>query len=619
MTNIVNEQPTDIYLFSNGGGHKVTAEKIHAQIELCNALIHKGELKAAHDVINDAWSSFQSESSVYSDSLAMSLLFTLSQVNFKRQNLKGMEYYSELLLELSRSIEDGEKEVTALTNIAIARSVSSDYKTAIPMYVEALEKSKQLGFRSNAMNCLINIGTIYANLFNYEDALDRYQTVLEDYQDVLTDDNHIAINQNTGNLYHASEQYQSAIDYFQKAIDIAKKLGNTSALGRAYALLSRTYLAMGDLDLAIEHAHKSKNLMPDSEKVRQINLLNLAEIDFIHGHTAHATELAKLGIASARQVKDDASELRGFKLLANIFNKETKYRYALKCQMIYSKKQEDYLKMQRSMHLLDFEIRYALRDKQLKIEELTKENQFHAIVLERNSQIEKQNEQLRQANEELQQFAYITSHDLKEPLRMIGSYAQIVAQQFASNLDDDSRLYFKFINDGVTRMNALLDALLQYATIGKTELDLEVVDVADIVHIARGNLKLKIEETHANILCGEMPSVRAIPSFLIQLFQNLIGNAIKFRRPDSRPIVLINAEEKENEWVFYVKDNGIGIAPEHQDRIFVIFQRLHTRAQYEGTGIGLSICHKIVTQLGGKIRVESELGNGSSFIFTIPK
>ena len=168
-------------------------------------------------------------------------------------------------------------------------------------------------------------------------------------------------------------------------------------------------------------------------------------------------------------------------------------------------------------------------------------------------------------------------------------------------------------------MSALLDALLQYATIGKNEIGPEPVDIGAVVRMARANLKINIEETDANILCLDMPTVVSVQSLLIQLFQNLIGNAIKFRRPLGRPIILISAEEQTDHWVFSIEDNGIGIAKNDIERIFTIFQRLHKRTEYEGTGIGLAICYKIVTQLGGRIWVESELGKGSIFRFTLPK
>ena len=596
-------------------------DRIVSMIDLSNLSFQKNDYKTTLDLLNEAWLIFQSTPSVFSDDLNALLLFRFSQIYFKKQDFKKLEYFSELLLEVSHRVGDNEKEVAALTNIGITRSVFSDYKTAMPMFVDALDKSRKLGLRNNAANCLINIGTIYANLFNYEEALDRYNTVLNEYRNVLTETTRIAINLNIGNLYYASDQYLLSLDFFKKAFESAKKLERKNFIAHANALMSRTYLALGDMFKAVKNARLAAEYMSDIDNApgRQINLLNLAQIAFLEENTEGATDLVLRGIAAARRMKDDASELRGFKLYSDILKKEKNYQRALRSQMIYSEKQEDYLKMQRNMHILDYEIRYALREKQLKIEELTKENRFQALLLERNSQIEKQNEQLRQANEELQQFAYITSHDLKEPLRMIGSYSQVIQQRYAHLLDEDSKPFFGFINDGATRMNGLLDALLQYATIGKVDLELEPVDVKEVIKIARTNLKLKIEETDTKILCGEMPTVKAIASFLVQLFQNLLGNAIKFRHQDSHPIILINSVEKDNEWLFSVKDNGIGIADEHKDRIFVIFQRLHHRSKYEGTGIGLSICYKIVTQLGGKIWIESEPDKGSTFFFTIPK
>ena len=202
---------------------------------------------------------------------------------------------------------------------------------------------------------------------------------------------------------------------------------------------------------------------------------------------------------------------------------------------------------------------------------------------------------------------------------MIGSFSQVIQQTYAMKLGGESTMYFRYINDGVNRMNALLDALLQYATIGKIEIEPELVDIQEVVGIAKDNLHLKIEETYASVMCGVLPNVSSMPSLLVQLFQNLIGNALKFNKPHSRPIVLINAEDRRDHWLFSVEDNGIGIDAEHKERIFVIFQRLHNRDKYEGTGIGLSICQKIVHQLGGKIWVESETGKGATFFFTLPK
>jgi signal transduction histidine kinase len=587
-----------------------------------NAFEQKGDSKSALDVINEAWLLCNQNNDTKFEPTKVAVLHRLTQLHFKRKDYKKLEELSELLLVKSKQLNDGEREVAALTNMAIVKSVDSDYKVAMPLFVEALDKSQKLNLRYNAANCLINIGTIYASVYNYEEALVRYKQVLSDYVNVLNENTHIAIYVNTGNLYYASEQYPLSLKSFQKALDLALKYDNKGYAAHAYSLKSRTYLALNKIDKSIENAHAASDLMfslSGNTPGRQINLFNLAQIEFLTTDTEGAVKTAKHALAVARRVKDDTSELRGFKLLSDIYKKKGDFEMALRCQTLYAHKQEEHLKTQRIMHALDIEIRYALREKEAKIEELTKENEYQSLLLEQSSQIEKQNELLRQANEELKQFAYISSHDLKEPLRMIGSFAQLVQQQLGENMPEQSKGYFKYINEGVTRMHGLLDALLHYATIGNLNFELETVHVKDIVGIARTNLKVVIEETNTNILCGEMPEVKAVPSFLVQLFQNLFSNAIKFRHPDSRPVILVNSEEREMEWIFSVQDNGIGIADEHKERIFVIFQRLHTRAKYEGTGIGLAICQKIVAQLGGKIWVESQPGLGCTFFFSIPK
>jgi signal transduction histidine kinase len=616
-TNISSIDDVDIASY---GAHTIS-NKIHILLDESDKQEAKNDYKNALDTLNEAWLLHQTDTKA-TDNIKPLLIQKLSHLYLKRQEYKKLEELSILLLDISRKTGDKEKEVTALTNLAIGHSVTSDYMSAMPLFVEALEKSQQLGLRYETANALINIGTIYANVFNYDEALDRYQRVLSEYEDVLTEDTHIAIYLNTGNLYYASEEYPIALKYLKKAFQLAQAKKDKQWIAQISAQMSRTYLALGKIDDAILKAQIAADMMASmvgNVRGRQTNLINLGQIEFINGNTEGGISFTMKGIAAARRVNDDRSELRGFDLLAALYKKNKDFEKALKCQSLYSRKQAAYMKMQRNMHALDLEIRFALKEKQQKIEELTKENRYQALLLERNSQIEKQNEQLRQANVELQQFAYITSHDLKEPLRMIGSFSQIIQRQYAAKLEGSADSYFQYINEGVTRMHGLLDALLQYATIGKLDLDLEVVDVADVLRITKTNLKVAIEESNANILCGEMPTVKAVSSLLVQLFQNLINNAIKFRGEDSRPIVLVNADSKANEWLFSVEDNGIGIADEHKERIFIIFQRLHTRTKYSGTGIGLAICHKIVTQFGGRIWVESEAGKGSTFFFTIPK
>jgi PAS domain S-box-containing protein len=226
-------------------------------------------------------------------------------------------------------------------------------------------------------------------------------------------------------------------------------------------------------------------------------------------------------------------------------------------------------------------------------------------------------EDLKRSNEELEQFAYVASHDLQEPLRAITSYTQLLAQRYQGNLDDRADKYINYIVDGATRMQQLINDLLAYSRLGTRGQEFEPADCKAAVQQSLCNLQIAIAEKKAVITCDAMPTVMADEFQLVQLFQNLIANSIKFCRQDI-PLIHIAACLQESEWVFSVRDNGIGIDPEYADRIFIIFQRLHSRRQYSGTGIGLAMCKRIVERHGGRIWVESQEGKGATFYFTIP-
>jgi signal transduction histidine kinase/HAMP domain-containing protein len=224
---------------------------------------------------------------------------------------------------------------------------------------------------------------------------------------------------------------------------------------------------------------------------------------------------------------------------------------------------------------------------------------------------------LERSNKELQQFAYVASHDLQEPLRAVASYTQLLKRRYKDKLDENANVFMQFAVDGAIRMQSLIDDLLMYSRIGGKEKLFEPTDFHLVLGQAITNLRVAIKENHANITDDDLPTVMADASHITQLFQNLIGNAIKFRSQET-PHIHLFAELKGNEWLFSVRDNGIGIDPQYKEKIFKIFQRLHSIDAYPGTGIGLAICERIVERHGGKIWVESEVGKGSTFYFTIP-
>lgn len=227
-------------------------------------------------------------------------------------------------------------------------------------------------------------------------------------------------------------------------------------------------------------------------------------------------------------------------------------------------------------------------------------------------------EELKRSNQDLQQFAYVASHDLQEPLRMISSYLQLIERRYKDKLDADANDFIKFAVDGAKRLQSLIIGLLEYSRIGTHGKPFEEIQIKDVISSVLLDLKIQIAETNTVVTAGEMPAVIADRIQMSRLFQNLIQNSIKFKRAETDPVINITSEKKENEYTFQVSDNGIGIEKQYFERIFTIFQRLHSQDEYPGTGIGLSLSKRIVERHGGKIWIESDYGKGTSFYFTLP-
>jgi two-component system sensor histidine kinase/response regulator len=254
-------------------------------------------------------------------------------------------------------------------------------------------------------------------------------------------------------------------------------------------------------------------------------------------------------------------------------------------------------------------VQFYLRGEQIKRQK--------AMLREHAAELEARAKELERSNAELERFAYVASHDLQEPLRMVGSYTQLLARRYKGRLDQDADEFIAFAVDGVTRMQRLINDLLTYSRVGSHGKERVPTDSGIACDRALANLRKAIEESHAEVTRSELPVLRADPTQMEQLFQNLVGNALKFHG-DAPPKIHVAAQRRGAHWEMSIADNGIGIEKQYYERIFVMFQRLHTNERYEGTGIGLAICKKIVERHGGTLWVESRAGGGSTFFFTLP-
>ncbi|MGE5499850.1 MAG: ATP-binding protein, partial [Syntrophothermus sp.] len=233
-------------------------------------------------------------------------------------------------------------------------------------------------------------------------------------------------------------------------------------------------------------------------------------------------------------------------------------------------------------------------------------------------ELKRKNLELERSNKDLELFAYVASHDLQEPVRNVSNYTALLERHYKGKFDERGLQMLEFITEGSRRMQELIKDLLSYSRLSNIQNKFEKVDLNDVCLDAIANLKSAIEEADAQIKTDMLPSVKGVRAQMLQLFQNLISNAIKYRSPERTPVIEVGYQQKGNKFVFFVKDNGIGIEKDYFDRIFIIFQRLHDRGSYPGTGIGLTICKKIVERHGGRMWVESEVNKGSAFFFSLP-
>ncbi|MEM7793318.1 MAG: ATP-binding protein, partial [Cyanobacteria bacterium P01_C01_bin.118] len=240
------------------------------------------------------------------------------------------------------------------------------------------------------------------------------------------------------------------------------------------------------------------------------------------------------------------------------------------------------------------------------------------VVLRQAEELALLAQDLERSNAELKKFAYVASHDLQEPLNQVSNFVQLLEMRYSPKLDQDAKEFINYAVGGVSQMQTLIDDVLLYSKVDIQGIDCELTEIDSALDKGLRNLQGRIRETGAVITREQMPTLMADGIQLMQLFQNLIGNAIKFRSPEVSPEIHIGVERQEDDWLFSVRDNGIGLGPEFADRIFVIFQRLHTRDEYPGSGMGLAICKKIVECHRGHIWVESEVGQGATFYFTLP-
>ncbi|MFK7908732.1 MAG: tetratricopeptide repeat protein [Chitinophagales bacterium] len=497
-------------------------------------------------------------------------------------------------LKIAEEIKDTEMEGNLYNNIGIIHQTQKNYSKAIVFLERGLEKHQRLGYDINVMGSLNNIGAIYMYLGDYPNALKYFDKVLiiSEVETSHTDQEGIVLI-NMAATYTKLEKFDKAIQYGQKALKIAKELNIPAYQISSLNILAITYLDMEEYSKALEYILQSEELALEKKGTAALLVVYDCYIRCYEG------------------LKDNGKAIGYYKKLLEIKDQQYNEEKALAIAELSVRYETEQKEKEIQLHKLDLE------KKELEIQ---RKQDVEKMNQQLEQMVEKRTQQLMIQNKQLKQYAFIVAHDLKEPLCNLSGVADLLFKNYRHQLEPTAQNFLQHITQSTNYMNHLLEDLLMYATLGRgIELNPPTACITEALEEAKKELKADIIGSNAKIVMENMPEKLNISrKHLILLLQNLLRNSLQFHRKNVATLIQIKLQKKPDYYQIEVSDNGIGIAPENQQKIFNIFHRLD-KANYKGTGIGLAICDKIAHLYGGQISVKSTLNKGSVFYFTLPR
>ncbi len=542
---------------------------------------------------------------------------------YRRQGRHGeaLKVYLQAL-KICEGDELIEDKILVLGNIGLLYKEQKKYDKALQYYKETLIYRRKSDDKRGIAIALNNIGNLYSDQKKYKKALLVQEEALK-IREEMNDFSGVASSLgNIGTIYYlAFGNYQKALEYTQRSLTMKLKINEKEGIADSYLTISDIYNKQGFYKKAIENAMQSLN------NIEELNNIQLQQKAYqILGETHEKLGDYKMALTyfKKEQVVNDSIFSKTNRDAVNELTE--KYQFEKQEQTIYTQQlkleqQEAREKINRSIFLgvitllaiLGMFGFYTIQQKQSTNKKL---KDLNTEIKGQNTELLLAQNRLKVANQDLQSFTSMASHDLKEPLRMMASFSQLL-QRRNKNLDETSQEYISYITEAANRMTRMVNDMLSYATNTIVIETLEYLDLNEVINSVQKNLQFIITESKAVIsVQNNLPSIKGQASLIEQVFQNLIANAIKFQRPTVTPIVTLTYEVIDENIVFKIIDNGIGIAAENQVKVFALFKRFNQ--EYEGSGIGLATCKKIVELHNGTIRLESTLEQGTTFILTFP-
>jgi signal transduction histidine kinase len=567
-------------------------------------------------------------------------------VNKRMGKYKIAKDYYQNSLAIAKQAKDLQLEEFGYHGLGTLYEVMGDYDKAIENYWSSIHLAEQQGSRSGVVNTMQNIAITYTKLKNHQTAL---ETIEKAYKLSLEEKDTLLIGSvlfDYGKVLNAKELPDEALLKFTESLKFFQSANLKPLIARCYFYIADTYTIKGNYALAQSYFLQCADYK-DFISIKSYTELHakLGALYFKQGkwHEAENAFMSSFTQADKYQLRDLKKE--SALSLSETYAKLNDFSKAYQYGNIASQLRDSLYNEAQSKGITELQFKYDSEKSEKEIQALKLRQtefllifggillltviavSFYVIRLRgknnkslhiKNLQIEEQNMLLLEKNAALEQFAYAAAHDLKEPLRNIGSFANLLQRRYKEQFDDSAQEYMNFIVTGAKRMNDLLVGLLNFSTLTNQKAANEEVYLSEVIDVVKANLRTAMEEKQAIVQCESiLPSLRIHHLHLVQLFQNLISNALKFN--DGKPIINISAKNLEKETLLILSDNGIGMDKAYESKVFRLFHRLDKNKNYEGSGVGLSICKNIVEKYGGRIWYESEVGKGTTFFIAIPK
>lgn len=537
--------------------------------------------------------------------------YTLSLIYYRKGQFKIALEYSALAQDLIRYIKDNYIKHKVYNIAGVVHYNLGEYVSALNCFFKALEflKEENGSYQKDIAGLYLNIANICYSNKDYNHALDALEDALKLMEEIGLDYGIYLCYNTYGNLYADLDEIDKAEYYLTECLEICKKLDNPKNLATTYNNLAQVFEKKKDLPRALELVSKSLkiNKTLNREAIIAIDYRRLGIINFELGNSTEGIEYLERAFNLSFKLENKQEALISLERLADYCAKAKKWELAYQYRTEHSLLRNELFNEQKAKTVSELQVRHQLERKKREAELLKASEERIRIYADK----------LEESNKELERFAHVASHDMKEPLRMIHSYLNLISRKVKKFEDEDLNEFLHYAVDGANRMQNLITEMLKLAQLSK-DTDMKSVDINDVMILVFKNLETIIQEKNAVLKYENLPVVTGNSALLTQLFQNLIGNGIKYNRSE-QPMITIRVNETETAYHFEIEDNGIGIKEEDYKRVFEMLTRLNTRTEFEGTGIGLATCKRIVEKHNGRIWVTSEYGEGSNFQFFLQK